>query len=63
MQVNSARSDEDLAELWAQAGIRVTPLSRYYQGEQPQHRDPCLLINYSGLDEGQLYRLNQLPKI
>ncbi len=63
LQVNSARSDEDLAKLWAQVGIRVTPLSRYYQGEQPQHRDPCLLINYSGLDEGQLYRLNQLPKI
>jgi GntR family transcriptional regulator/MocR family aminotransferase len=63
LQINSTLSDEALAELWARAGIRVMPLSRYYQGAQPQRQFPCLLINYSGLDEGQLYRLNQLQKL
>ncbi len=63
LQVDTRLSDEELAALWAKAGIRVNPLSRYYHGNVPANRHHCLLINYSGLDEQQLYRLNHLPKL
>ena len=53
-------SDEALSDLWARAGIRVNPLSRYYHGTCPDWAKRCLLINYSGLDESQLWRLQNV---
>lgn len=57
VQVDTALSDEALTERFAQAGVRVRPLSSYYQSPADGH---CLVVNYSGLEETELYRLQNV---
>jgi GntR family transcriptional regulator/MocR family aminotransferase len=53
-------SDAELTSLWAQAGIRVRTLSSYYHEKAPKMDGVCLVINYSGLDEEELCRLETI---
>ncbi|MBE6933802.1 MAG: PLP-dependent aminotransferase family protein [Ruminococcaceae bacterium] len=61
VQVDTALPDEQLAELWAQQGIRVQPLSGFYHGSVPATVRGKLVINYSGLNEKELSRFQKLP--
>ena len=58
--VRTHLSGDEIADTWAKAGIRVKPLSDYYHGAVPAGAERCLLVNYSGLDEQELWRLNNL---
>lgn len=60
LKVDTNLSDEALVARWAEQGIRVRALSSFYHGEVPESARHRLLINYSGLDESQLWRLGQL---
>ena len=62
VKVDTQLSDEALVALWAQCGIRVNTLSRYYHGNVPREKHHWLVINYSGLEESQLFRLEQLSQ-
>ena len=62
VKVRTELTDEALVAQWATAGIRVNALSHYYHAGVPEENRHCLLINYSGLDEDQLWRLNLLPE-
>ncbi len=63
LQVDTCLSDESIVALWAKAGIRVLPLSHYYRDLPPAHAAGKLVINYSGLESGQLFRLGALEKL
>ena len=57
LKIDTHLSDEVLISRFADAGIRINPLSHYYHGPVPQWAQHCLLVNYSGLDEDQLWHL------
>lgn len=61
VQVDTSLEDGALIALWERCGIRVRTLGSYYHGAAPQSAHRTLVINYSGLDEAQLERLNALP--
>lgn len=61
VQVDTALDEGSLIALWEQSGIRVRTLGSYYDGRAPQSARRTLVINYSGLDEGELGRLDRLP--
>ena len=54
LRIDTPRSDRELKELCARAGIRVRCLGDYFAGETPPWAEKCLIINYSGLDEEKL---------
>ena len=57
-----ALSDEELTARCEQAGLRVNTLSSYYH-ETPNHADTrCLVVNYSGLSDSDLDRLETILK-
>ena len=60
VKVETALSDETLTARFREAGIRVRCLSSYYTGTVPENQRSFLVINYSGLDEAMLDRLNTL---
>ena len=57
LKVETALTDEALCARFSDAGILISPLRRYYHGAVPRWAQHCLLVNYSGLDESQLWRL------
>lgn len=63
LQVDTSLSDESIVALWAKAGIKVLPLSHYYRDHPPAHAAGKLVINYSGLESSQLFRLDSLEKL
>ena len=64
LRVDSDRSDRELVELCAKAGIRVRCLGDYYEGDVPAWAEKCLVINYSGLEEDTLApALERLKKL
>ena len=60
LQTDTSLSDEELTALWRRCGIRVQTLESYYRDNVPDWAKGVLVINYSGLDEGELPRLNRL---
>ena len=44
----------------ATTGLRVSSLSEYYHGEAPRSAQKCLVVNYSGLSEEQLAKLEEI---
>ena len=56
LRIDTEQSDAQLKALCAQAGIRVSALSDFYQDAVPPWAERCLLVNYSGLGEEQLAR-------
>lgn len=63
VQVDTRLDDAALTALWKKSGIRVRALSSYYHGNAPISAKRTLVINYSGLDEAELERLNALPTL
>ncbi len=60
LRLRTGLTDEELTARWTEAGIRVNPLRHYYHGAVPQWAEHCLLVNYSGLEEAQLFRLREV---
>ena len=61
LRIDTDKTDAQLKSLCAGAGIRVSALGDYYEDAVPPWAERCLVINYSGLEEGQLSRaLEQL---
>ncbi len=60
LRMETALSDEALTVLFRNAGIRINALSHYYHGPVPQWAQHFLLVNYSGLNEDQLWRLETI---
>ena len=50
LRVDTPRTDRELVDLCARAGIRVRCLGDYYEGAVPGWAERCLVVNYSGLD-------------
>ena len=61
LQTDTTLEDEALTALWESCGIRVRTLGSYYREAVPAWANGVLVINYSGLDENELPRLNTLP--
>lgn len=62
VQVETPISDEALEQRCAAAGIRVRSLGSYYHSQIPEKDKKCLVINYSGLGEQDLKRLEEILK-
>ena len=62
VKVDTALDDAGLTALWESCGIKVRTLGSYYEEEVPRSSRRTLVINYSGLDEVELGRLNTLPQ-
>ncbi len=54
LRVDTRLSDAALAALWADAGIKIRPLSSYYHGPAPESVICTLVVNYSGIREEAL---------
>ena len=62
--VDTELSDFQLTAIFEKAGIRVHSLSSYYHGSVPETAIRCLIVNYSGLTDEQLDKLQtQLHKM
>lgn len=60
VKVATSLSDEALTERFARCGIRVHALSHYYSQAVPEDKRHILVVNYSGLEEAELHRLEQV---
>ena len=60
LQVQSPLTDAQLVSYCRELGLRVAALSSYYRF--PEENSHCLVINYSGLTEDSLIRLEQILK-
>ena len=58
LQVDSPMTDAQLVSYCGQLGLRVAALSSYYRF--PEENSHCLVINYSGLTEESLRKLERL---
>ncbi|MCD7859420.1 MAG: PLP-dependent aminotransferase family protein [Firmicutes bacterium] len=60
VRLQTDKPDDELADAWLRAGIRVRCLSEFFSTAVPDNARRCLVLNYSGLDERELSRLNHL---
>ena len=60
LKVRTELSDEALVARFREAGILVSALTGFYADAAPERDAHCLVINYSGLDENELWRLEQV---
>ena len=60
-QVDTELSDRELVTLCQKQGIRIRALSDYNHRERPEDSH-CLVVNYSGLTDPQLARLEDILK-
>ena len=58
LQVRLPLTDAQLTEKCRQLGLRVAPLSSYYRF--PEENSHCLVVNYAGLTEKDLSRLEDI---
>lgn len=58
VKVDTELTDDELVAQFAREDICVRTLGSYYYGKAPEEH--CLVVNYSGLDEAQLYRLQDV---
>ena len=58
VKVDTQLTDAELVACFAREGIRVRTIGSYYSSAVPEEH--CLVVNYSGLDEAQLYRLQNV---
>lgn len=61
VKVETSLTDEALVQRCENAGIRIRSLSSYYHGNEPR-QTRCLVVNYSGLQEEELDRLETVLK-
>ena len=59
LRIHTDMTDEELTARWAEAGIRIRALSHYYHGVTPPQDHRCLVMDYSGLTEEKISRLEQ----
>ena len=57
LRVDTALTDEELTARCREAGLLVRPLSSYYHSPVPEEDRHCLVINYSGLTDGDMVKL------
>jgi len=62
LYVETGLSDQALTEHCRRAGLRVNTLSSYYHGPMPESAKRCLIVNYSGLTDDQMTRLEEKLK-
>lgn len=60
VKVATELDDDALTELCRRRGIRVRSLGSYYTGTVPREDRHCLVVNYSGLDDGDLEKLAKI---
>ena len=60
MKVDTAMSDEELIRFCEKMGLRVRTLSSYYHDAVPAGAHHTLVINYSGLRDGDMVTLGKL---
>ena len=63
VRVDTQQTDVQLEKAWEQAGVRVRCLSGYYHGPVPETARKCLVVNYSGLKDEQLTKLEEILAI
>ena len=59
-KIANRKAEDVLTERFLAAGIRVRTLDSYYEGTQPPDRERVLVVNYSGLEEALLNKLENL---
>ena len=62
VRVDLPASEEAVLARCGQVGLRVVSLSAYYHGHVPDMAKKCLVVNYSGLREDQLDKLEAILK-
>ncbi len=62
LKVHTQRTDRELTQALAAAGIRVHALSEYYHSPKTQDQH-CLVINYAGIREDVLEKLLSDPQL
>ena len=60
LKVDTDLPEDTLTARFLAAGIRVRTLDSYYEGTPPADRERILVINYSGLEEALLNKLENL---
>ncbi len=60
VKVDAPLSDQALVARCAEQGIRVRSLGSYYHGSVPEQDTGCLVVNYSGLTEERLDKLERI---
>ena len=63
VRVDLPVTEEVILQRCAEAGLRVNCLSDYYHGNVPQNAKKCLVVNYSGLSEEDLTKLEEILAI
>ncbi len=63
VRVATDMTDEALEAYCAKAGLRVQCLSSYFHGPVPEQARRCLVVNYSGLSDEQLTKLEEILAI
>ena len=56
-------TEERILKRCAEVGLRVSSLSDYYHGDVPQMARNCLVVNYSGLSDEDLTKLEEILAI
>ena len=62
MKVDTRLTDCQLVEHCAAVGIRIRALSDYCHHRDTAQDSHCLVVNYSGLTDDQLIRLEEILK-
>ena len=62
LKVDTTHSDEELVENFRQMGLDVRALSSFYHDTPQQPDTHCLVVNYSGLSDSDLDRLETILK-
>ncbi len=60
VRVDTQKTDGDLAELCRKNGLQVRTLGSYYHEAVPREDTHCLVVNYSGLTEAELEKLERI---
>ena len=60
IKVDTKLSDSALVDRCAKAGIKIRSLGSYYHDPAPREDTHCLVVNYSGLDEAALEKLEKI---
>ena len=63
VRVDTELTDADLERRCAGFGLKVRCLSGYYHGPVPESARKCLVINYSGLSEEEMTKLEEILAI
>ena len=59
LRFHTGESDEMLTARFLAAGIKIQPLSAYYQGPVPEEARRCLIVNYDRLSDEDLEELER----